>query len=246
MNGIVPQRPRLRRNQRSARGRSAMREQGGRRWNYPRLKSLLRCCLGFNPSAESGLPQRIAFADQHGATGKLRAASFAEHGLPLLHAALIPGFVLTVESPAHFSKFRNANRVSHVQKIARPLVQDQITVVVERPGQVWLPTTCCSTSFSGEGTSKRRSPERDSLPNLHARNFPTAPKRHKTDNCSTATRTKKTVAFGSTSSPGISSVPQPPPQPLPQSQAPTKTREFSAPPPWRVTYSSPVWLDRVA
>jgi hypothetical protein len=115
-------------------GGSATSEENARRGNNGGSKSLLRCCLGFNPSAESGLPQRIAVANQHGTAGKLCAASFAEHGLPLLHAALIPGFVLTVKSPAYFTKFRNFNRVSHAHKIARPREQDQITVVVERPG----------------------------------------------------------------------------------------------------------------
>jgi hypothetical protein len=65
-----------------------------------------------------------------------RAASLAQHSLPLLHAAVIPGLVFTTESPAYLSKFRNLDRVSHPQKIARPPRQDQITVVVERLGPV--------------------------------------------------------------------------------------------------------------
>ena len=147
----------LRRNQRSTRGRSATCGESGRRWNSACAKSLLRCCLGFNPSAESGLPQRIAFANQQGTAGKLGAASFAEHGLPLLHAALIPGFVLTVESPAYFCTFRNFNRVSHAQKIARPRLQDQITVVVERPGAGVAPGQLAVRGRStGSGPGNRR------------------------------------------------------------------------------------------
>jgi hypothetical protein len=40
--------------------------------------------------------------------------------------------VLTMEGPAHLSKFRNFNRVSHPRKIARPPAQNKVTGVVER------------------------------------------------------------------------------------------------------------------
>jgi hypothetical protein len=146
----------LGRNQRCTRVRSATREENGKRGNGG-SKSLLRCSFRFNPSAESGLPQRIAFANQRGTAGKLRAASFAEHGLPLLHAALIPGFVLTVESSAYSGKFRNFNRVSHADKIARPREQDQITVVVERPeGKGYSRPLAARRSFPRKWTRKGR------------------------------------------------------------------------------------------
>jgi hypothetical protein len=69
--------------------------------------TLFRCGLGFDPTAESGLPQTITFTGQRSTVGKLRTASFAQHSLSLFRAGVSHGLVFAMESTPYFGEFRN-------------------------------------------------------------------------------------------------------------------------------------------